>query len=165
MSGFKLYELTEMYQNIWELIGDEDIDLDALEIALGQVEDTLETKAESMAVLVKSIDGDVSALKEEEGRLSKRRKALENKQTNIKLYLENQLKFMGIDKVKTKLFTVTLQNNPPSVNVLNEDLIGKEWWKTVTTTTLDKKNLLDALKLGQVIEGAEIKQGKSLRIR
>lgn len=165
MNGFKLYELTEMYQNIWELVGDDEVDLDALEIALGQVEDTLETKAESMAVLVKSIDGDVSALKEEEGRLSKRRKALENKQTNIKLYLENQLKVMGIDKVKTKLFTVALQNNPPSVNILNEDLIGKEWWKTVTTTTLDKKNLLDALKLGQVIKGAEIKQGKSLRIR
>lgn len=35
MSGFKLYELTEMYQNIWELVGDEEVDLDALEIALG----------------------------------------------------------------------------------------------------------------------------------
>ena len=165
MSGFKLYELTEMYQNIWELIGDDEADLDSLEIALSQVEDTIEVKAESMAVLVKSIDGDVTALKEEESRLAKRRKALENKQANIKLYLENQLRVMGIDKVKTPLFTVSLQNNPQSVNVLDEDLIGKEWWKTVTTTTLDKKNLLDALKLGQVIKGAEIKQGKSLRIR
>ena len=165
MSGFKLYELTEMYQNIWELVGDEEVDLDALEIALGQVEDTLEVKAESMAVLVKSIDGDVSALKEEESRLAKRRKALENKQTNIKLYLENQLKVMGIDKVKTPLFTVALQNNPPSVNILDEDLIPEQYKKTVTTTSIVKKDILDALKDGQVVEGAEIKQGKSLRIR
>ena len=136
-----------------------------MEIALGQVEDTLETKAESMAVLVKSIDGDVAALKDEESRLAKRKKALENKQTNIKLYLENQLKVMGIDKVKTQLFTVSLQNNPPSVNILDEDLIPEQYKKSVTTISLVKKDILDALKLGQVILGAEIKQSKSLRIR
>ena len=162
---FKMYELTEMYQNIWDLVGDDEVDLDVLEKALSQVEDTIEIKAESMAKLVKGIDGDVSALKEEESRLAKRRKALENKQTNIKLYLENQLKFMGIDKVKTPLFTVALQNNPPSVNILDETLIPEQYKKSVTTVSLVKKDILDALKLGQVIEGAEIKQGKSLRIR
>lgn len=162
---FKLYELNEMYSNIWELVGDEDVDLDALEIALNHIEDNIEIKAESMAKLIKSIDGEAMALKEEESRLAKRRKALENKQTNIKSYLENQLKVMGIDKVKTPLFTVALQNNPPSVNVLDEDLIPEQYKKSVTTISLVKKDILDALKLGQVVEGAEIKQGKSLRIR
>lgn len=163
--SFKLYELTEMYQNIWDLVADEEVDLDTLEIALSQVEDNLETKAESMAKLVKGIDGDVTALKEEENRLAKRRKALENKQTNIKQYLQNQFNVMGIDKVKTPLFTVALQNNPPSVNILDEDLIPEQYKKTVTTTSIVKKDLLNALKEGQVIEGAEIKQGRSLRIR
>lgn len=154
---FKLYELTEMYQNIWDLIGDDEVDLDALEKALGQIEDNIEIKAESMAKLVKGIDGDVVALKEEENRLAKRRKALENKQANIKLYLENQLKIMGIDKVKTPLFTVALQNNPPSVNVLNEDLIPEQYKKSVTTVSVVKKDLLEDLKQGLIIEGAEIK--------
>lgn len=163
--SFKLYELTEMYQNIWDLVADEEVDLDTLETALSQVEDNLEVKAESMAKLVKGIDGDVTALKEEENRLAKRRKALENKQTNIKQYLQNQFNVMGIDKVKTPLFTVALQNNPPSVNILDEDLIPEQYKKTVTTTSIVKKDLLNALKEGQVIEGAEIKQGRSLRIR
>ncbi len=163
--SFKLYELTEMYQNIWDLVADEEVDLDTLETALSQVEDNLETKAESMAKLVKGIDGDVTALKEEENRLAKRRKALENKQTNIKQYLQNQFNVMGIDKVKTSLFTVALQNNPPSVNILDEDLIPEQYKKTVTTTSIVKKDILDALKLGELIEGAELKQGKSLRIR
>ena len=163
--SFKLYELTEMYKNIWDLVEDDEIDLETLETALSQVEDNLETKAESMAKLVKGIDGDVTALKEEENRLAKRRKALENKQTNIKLYLENQLNVMGIDKVKTPLFTVALQNNPPSVNILDENLIPEQYKKSVTTTSIVKKDILEALKDGQVVEGAEIKQGKSLRIR
>lgn len=162
---FKLYELTEMYQNIWDLVEDEEVDLDTLETALSQVEDNIELKAESMAKLIKGIDGDVIALKEEENRLAKRRKALENKQANIKLYLENQFKAMGLDKIKTPIFTVALQNNPPSVNILDEDLIPEQYKKSVTTVSIVKKDILEALKEGQVINGAEIKQGKSLRIR
>ena len=162
---FKMYELTEMYKNIWDLVGDDEVDLDALEKALEQIEDNIELKAESMAKLIKGIDGEVTVLKEEENRLAKRRKALENKQSNIKLYLEEQLKFIGLDKVKTPLFTVALQNNPPSVNILNEDLIPEQYKKTITTTSIVKKDILDALKEGQVIEGAELKQSKSLRIR
>lgn len=165
MSNFKLYELTEMYQNIWDLVGDDEVDLDALEIALSNIEDNIEVKAESMAKMIKSIDGNVTALEEEEKRLAGRRKALENKQDGMKKYLENHLKFMGIDKIKTPIFTVALQNNPPSVNVLDEDKIPEQFKKTVTTVSVVKKDLLEALKSGQVIEGAEIKQEKSLRIR
>ena len=50
---FKLYELKEMYQNIWDLVGDDEVDLDSLETALEQVEDGIETKAENIAKLIK----------------------------------------------------------------------------------------------------------------
>ena len=123
----KLYELTEMYQNVWNLIEDEDVDIESLEMALNQIEENIELKAEGMAKLIKSIDGDIAALKEEENRLAKKRKTLENKQKNIKTYLEYQLIGMGIDKVKTPLFTVALQNNPPSVRFIDEALIPEQY--------------------------------------
>lgn len=162
---FKLYELTEMYQNLWDVIGDEEVDLDALEIALSAVEDNIEDKAESMAKLIKGIDGDIAILKEEEQRLANKRKSLENKQKNIKGYLENQLNVMEIDKIKTPLFTVALQNNPPSINVLDENLIPGMYKKKVTTISVVKKDVLNALKEGLEVPGAEIKQTRSLRIR
>lgn len=161
----KLYELTEMYKNVWDLISDEDIDIEMLEVALQNIEESIELKADNMAKLIKSIDGDVIALKEEEKRLASRRKALESKQTNIKNYLHHQLETMGIDKVKTTLFTVALQNNPPSVKFTNEDLIPEMYKKEVTTITIPKKEILDAIKSGIEVPGAEIIQGKSLRIR
>ena len=136
-----------------------------MESALSQVEDNIESKSESIAKLVKGIDGDIEALKEEEKRLAKRRKTLENKQNNIKLYLENQLKAMDIDKVKTPLFTISIQKNPPSVHILNEELIPNKYKKTETTISISKKDLLEDLKLGEIIDGAEIKQEKSLRIK
>lgn len=163
--SFKLYELTEMYKNIWDLVEDEEVDLESLENALSEIEDNLEVKAENIAKLIKGIDGDIETLNVEEKRLANKRKALENKKANIKAYLENQLISIGKNKVKTPLFTINIQNNPPSVNIIDEDKIPEQFKKTVTTTTVTKKELLDALKMGQVVEGAEIKQGKSLRIR
>ena len=163
--SFKLYELTEMYKNIWDLVEDDEVDLETLESALGQVEDNIEIKAESMAKLIKGTQADIDFIKSEEKRLADKRKVLERNQNNIKAYLENQLRIMEIDKVKTPLFVVALQKNPPSVAIVDEDLIPEQFKKTVTTTTVVKKDLLEALKSGQVIEGAEIKQGKSLRIR
>lgn len=163
--SFKLYELTELYQNIWELIGDDETDVETLETALKQIEDNIEVKAESIAKLVKGIDGDIASLKEEERRLAKRRKTLENKQINIKLYLENQLKLMDINRIKTPIFTISLQRNPPSVRILNEDAIPDKYKKMETIISVVKKDLLEDLKLGEIIDGAEIKQEKSLRIR
>lgn len=163
--SFKLYELTEMYQSVWDLISDDEVDLEAMENALSTIEDTIESKAESIAKLIKSIDSDMLALETEEKRLYARRKALSNKQKGIKDYLEYQLKSMGVDKVKTPLFTVALQNNPPSVNVLDESLVPSWYSKTVTTTSLVKKDILDALKRGIDVPGVEMKQDKSLRIR
>lgn len=161
--SFKLYELTEMYKNIWDLVEDDEVDLETLESALGQVEDNIELKVENMAKLVKGIDGNIDMLKAEEKRLAEKRRVLENKQKNIKSYLENQLRVMEIDKVKTPLFTVSLQKNPPSVEILDENKIPEQFKKV--TYTVVKKDILEALKNGQVIEGATIKQGKSLRIR
>lgn len=162
---FKLYELTEMYKNIQELINDDEVDTEILESALNQIEGDINSKAESIAKLVRTIDGDINTLKEEEKRLATRRRVLENKQKSIKNYLEMQLKTMEIDKVKTPLFTVALQNNPPSVNIIDENLIPIDFITTQTVTSISRRDILEALKDGKEIPGAELKQTKSLRIR
>lgn len=72
---------------------------------------------------------------------------------------------MDLKKVQGNLFTVTIQKNPQSVNILNEDLIPEKFKITKTTTSIDRRELLAALKEGQAVEGAEIKQTESLRIR
>ena len=162
---FKMYELNEMYSNVWELAGDETADLESLEVALKNIEASIESKAENTAKLIKNMDAHILALKEEEKRLAGKRRALENKQGNIKSYLEYQLLSMDINKVETDLFTVALQNNPPSVKFTDETLIPDKYKHIVTTVNIPKKAILDDLKAGAVVAGAEIVQSKSLRIR
>ena len=160
----KLYELTAEYKNILDLI--EVDDSEGLKLALEQLDGEIETKVENSVKVIKSIEGDILALKEEEKRLAGRRKALENKVSSMKEYIEHNLNFIEDKKVKTTLFTVAMQNNKKSVNILNEEVIPEEYVKTVTTTSIDKVALYEAMeKQGLEIDGVELVQTQSLRIR
>ena len=160
----KLYELTAEYKNILDLI--EVDDSEGLKLALEQLDGEIETKVENSVKVIKSIEGDILALKEEEKRLAGRRKALENKVSSMKEYIEHNLNFIDDKKVKTTLFTVAMQNNKKSVNILNEEVIPEEYVKTVTTTSIDKVAIYEAMeKQGLEIDGVELVQTQSLRIR
>src|SRR5690554_44600 len=112
----KLYELTENYLQLLEMA--EDMDPELLRDTLESIQESIEDKAENTAKLIKSLEADVKAIKEEEKRLADRRKALEKKIENIKDYLQDQLELAGIDKVKRPTITVSIQNNPPSVRIV-----------------------------------------------
>ncbi len=66
---FKLYELTEMYQNISNLIEEGGATNEEFEKALESITDNINVKAENMAKLIKSIEGNINVLKDEEKRL------------------------------------------------------------------------------------------------
>lgn len=157
----KLYELTKNYFVLWQQL--DDMDPEILEAKLQECEGQIEEKAENIAKLIKSIDADVDALKTEEKRLSDRRKALENKKDRVKTYLEKQLEFAGMEKVKTTTFTVAMQNNPASVNIFSEDSIPEQF--IMYEKKISKADILEKLKAGEEVPGAILQQSKSLRIR
>lgn len=162
---FKMYDLTEMYLNIWDLVNDEETDLDSLELALQEVEENITVKAENMAKLIKNIEGNVKVLKDEEKRLQGKRRALENKIVGIKDYLEYQLRNMDLKKVQGDIFTVAIQKNPPTVKFTDEELIPEKYKEQIITVKIPKKAILDDIKEGIEVPGAEMIQGESLRIR
>jgi len=162
----KLYELTKNYQNLLELAEDETIDMSIIETALQAVEGHIQEKAQNIAIIIKSLGADVEIIKAEEKRLADRRKAFENKQNWLKNYLHGQLEFVGIDKVKTAVLTVALQNNPPAVQITDESMIPKQYKVIIPATyTIDKKSIADTIKRGIGVTGASLIVGRSLRIR
>jgi len=162
----KLYQLTENYQNLWDLVEDETIDLSIVETALKTVEGAIQEKAQNLAVFIKSLGADIEVIKAEEKRLADRRKALENRQAGIKNYLQSQLEMAKLGKIKTAVITVSIQNNPPAVQIIDEAIIPAQY-KTIVpqTFTIDKKSIADDIKKGISVPGAESTQGRSLRIR
>lgn len=160
----KLYELTDAYKNIAELMDDETMDTAVLETALQEIEAQIEVKAENSAIILKGLEGDIDMFKAEEKRLAERRKALENKRDWLKGYLKDEMEKIGMDKVKAGVFTVALQNNPPSVDITGE--VPAQFVTIIPEQHQpDKKRIADFLKAGNNVEWAQLKQGKSLRVR
>lgn len=159
----KLYELTQNYLNLLELLENPEVPADMVQAALNEVEGNFEDKTENIVKLIKSINCDIKAYKEEETRLFTRRKTLENKVINLKRYLESSLKAIGKQEIKGKLFTLRLQENTPSVVIDDINTIPKQYLKLVEE--VDKKKIKEDLKNGLDIPGAKLESSESLRIK
>lgn len=160
----KLYELSHNYQNLLELMDNEDIPQDEITKALNGLEGEFNLKAENIAKLMKSMEADTKGLKDEEKRLSNRRKTLENRVISLKAYLSDSMKAIGKDKIKGDIFTLSFGKCPPSAYISDIALIGKRYFNK-QEPILDKKMVLAELKYGIEIPGAELKQESSLRIK
>lgn len=159
----KLYELSQNYKNLEELLDNPDIAEEVIKEALSELDEEWETKAENLAKLIKSLDVDVKGLKEEEQRLVARRKSLENRIAGLKTYIEDNMKAVGKDKIKGKVFTLAIQNNPPSVEIVDDFMIPEKYF--VVKKEIAKKEILNDFKQGIEVPGAQINQTASLRIR
>ena len=157
----KLYELNEAFQNIQTLIEEGQ---DGLEDTLESINLAIEDKLENVAKVIKNLEGEAKAFKEEEQRLADRRRSLENNIKYLKQYAENSMLVTGDKKIKAGLFTFAMQKNPPSVSVFNDLIVPKKYFVPVDPK-LDKNKIKEDLKNGESIPGVEMKQGESLRIR
>lgn len=158
----RLFELTQNYNQLLDLA--ETMDEEMFRDTLQAIEEAIEDKAENTAKLIRCLEADCKAIKEEEQRLAERRRAIENRVSSVKEYLQNQMEIAGLDKVKRPTITVSIQNNPPSVNILDESLIPSTYM-VPQPPKIDKKGILSALKDGEEIFGVEITQGRSVRIK
>lgn len=155
-----LYELSLSFQEVQNM----DLDPEVMQDTLDSIEDAIENKAENIAKLIRNLESDVSAYKEEEDRLKTKRQATENKVKWLKTYLEDNMKLTGKTKFKSGMFNFSIQKNPASVNITDEKAIPEEFL-IQQPPKVDKTSLKEILKRGIEVPGAELKQTEGLRIR
>lgn len=155
-----LYELSLSFQEVQNM----DLDPEVMKDTLDSIEDAIENKAENIAKLIRNLESDVSAYKEEEDRLKTKRQATENKVKWLKTYLEDNMKLTGKTKFKSGMFNFSIQKNPASVNITDEKIIPEEFL-IQQPPKVDKISLKEILKRGIEVPGAELKQTEGLRIR
>lgn len=158
----KMYELTGKYLELLEFIEEnEGVDFsDTLEM----LEDDIKTKAENTAKLYKQMQAEAEIIKKEEERLKAKREAKENAAKRLKEYLEFELKKANMPKLKTELFSFNIQRNAPSVKITDINVIPN-LFKVPQPDKIDKKAIMEKLKAGEEVAGAELHQSSSLRIR
>lgn len=162
--SMRLYDLSTNINAIWEMVESEEVDLEVLESTLLSLEEAFETKAEGIAAMMKNLDAEAEAIKQEEQRLSARRRVVESKQKWLKSYLENEMERTGITKVKTPRFTLSLQLNPPAVEILDPSAIPAEYM-LYPEPQPNKKAILEAFKNKELVSGVRLVQKRGIRVR
>ena len=162
-----LYELTAEFKEAEHLYNTAESHEEMLEAEryLIEAEVDLSEKAENIARLIKNFDAERESFKKESDRLAAKAKSFDYKVSNLKRYLQDNLEVAGIDKVKGDLFTLSLQNNAMSLDIGTAEHIPDEFKRT-PEPVVNKRELLKYIKeTGEIFDGVEVKQTKSIRIR
>jgi hypothetical protein len=162
----KLYEIKDDILKLLDILDSElpaEIK-DQAEEWLDKLDSTFDEKAFNIARYIKNLEGESMAVKAEKDRLAKRQKALDAKAKGLKDYLSIMMNRLDKDKIKDDVFTIAMQNNPPSVDLVEQSKIPQEYW-IEQEPVLDKKHLLADLKEEKEIPGCKLKVSRSVRIR
>ncbi|MGE7364675.1 siphovirus Gp157 family protein [Staphylococcus cohnii] len=158
-----LFNLKDDYKQVYDLIAEQG-DEQVLNDTLASINDALEDKADGYVAVIKSLESDNAAIDEEIKRLQQRKTTNKNGVNRLKETLKETMESTGKTKFKTALNSYNIQNNPPSLNILDEKLIPKDYWIS-QAPKLNKKDALAELKEGKEIPGVEVKKTRSLRVR
>lgn len=107
----KLYELTEQWDAVFNMMEDGETDEQVIFDTLEAIEGEIEDKADNYAKIIRNLQASVDALKAEEDRLYQRRKSAENHIQRLKDTLQANLEFIGKTKFKTDLFSFSVSKN------------------------------------------------------
>ena len=140
-------------------------------ISVSQALDALrmerEAKLENVACWVKNLSAEADAIREEENRLVKRRKAAETKAANLKAWLLSAMTREDgtTDKLKTGRVMVSVKKNPPSTVVDDEALLPWAYKTVKEIVAQDKAAIKAAILAGEEVPGAHLEYGRSVVIK
>lgn len=160
----KLYEISDRYRNIQELLDNPEFPNEEIKKAFDNIDEEFDIKAENTAKLIRSMKIDAEGINQEIKRLQDRKHALENRVEGLKRYIYEQMNAIGKKKVKGELFTISIQKNPRQVIVRDANLVPEKYI-VIQEPKIDKKLILNDMKVGIEVNGVDITQSESLRIR
>lgn len=163
-----LYDISNQYVAIMQAVEDEGGELTPEQVAKLEALDTqFEVRAENIAKMVKNIEAEETAAREEAKRLSERARTRGTLVDNLKKYLKDTMERMSLEKLTTpdKLFTIAIQNNSrPSIKWQGEPSTIPESYRK--PPELDGTAAYNAWKSDKLTEfGWDVTTGKHLRIR
>ena len=148
------------------LIDEETGELISVAQALDALRMEREAKLENVACWVKNLSAEADAIREEENRLIKRRKAAETKAANLKAWLLAAMTREDgtTDKLKTGRVSISVKRNPPST-VVDDELLPSTYKVAKITYQANKELIKRELLAGGEVPGAHLEYGRSVVIK
>lgn len=163
----KLYEIEQNYLEALDVFTDPDADIppEAVADTLEAITGEFEQKAVNVAAFARQMEAEAEAIKQAEEKMAKRRKALENRARWLRDYLKTAMEVMGMKKIPSPWFVLSIQKNPPAVDVFDPEAIPAEFREVVTEIKINRTAIKEAISAGREIPGAKLMNGTRLSIR
>lgn len=168
-----LYEISDAYKGLVTAIEDGTIDDDqAVADSLESIQATFDDKAESIALIHKSLTAEAEAIKKEADALLARATFKLRTADRLKKYLASNLQSIGQTKMETAKVKLSFRKSE-SVNIFDETALyagckasGIDGLVTVEEKyKFDKTNIKKAIRDGIALQGAEIVTNQNLQIK
>jgi len=160
-----IYKIQNEFQLIIaEVINNEGEITPELETALTINKEQLQSKAVDYCYVIKQLDYDCEQIDNEIARLNKLKKVRANLTDRLKNTVSSAMQLYEVEKIETPLIKLNFRNSE-SVEITNEQQLDAKFIVTKTVSTPDKKAIKDAIKNGEVVEGATINYNKNLQIK
>ena len=158
-----LYNITEDQRLINAMLEETGGELTPeIEEAMLITEENFISKAEAYGATISEYDAQAEACAQEIKRLQAFKKTCENVSKRMKERMSDAMMTFDKDKVTAGTFRFSFRKST-AVVVENEELIPEEYFRT--ERTICRKELMDALKAGEVIAGAMIETRQTLQMR
>ena len=158
-----LYELETQYKDLLDQYADGE-DFEAWNELLDELTGAIDVKVTNIALVVKHLQAEESAISEEIKSLQTKKSARSAKIDRLKAYMLEGMQAAGIEKTTDVRAEVRIQKNPPSVAVYQDKDIPSQYW-IAQEPKLDKKAILERLKAGEDVPGTELRQTLGVRIK
>ena len=167
----KLYELASAYDDFLMAVKNGDLPEEAIADTLESIEADITEKVDSIACMLKVLEAEEKAIKEEEDHLAERRKVKANAKNRLKAYLSDMLLAMGKTDFETARNKITFRKTPGKVVVADESafigwaLENDESLINYGKASLNKTAIKQAIESGREFDGVEIVVSQSMQLK
>ena len=155
-----LYELS---QDLIALRNLEDADKDEV---MSIIQSEIVNKGKGIIQVIKSLESDVEAIKNESDRLAKIKKVKENNLKKLREYTKLCMEQMELKKLETPIGNITIRKGVSTLKIDDESKLLDKYIEIVQTYKVNKDLIKSDLKSGQVVEGAYMTEpGTTLMIK
>lgn len=162
-----LYELVAQHRQLQALAEESELDPQMLLDTLEGLQGDIEAKSRSVAMVIRNLESFADQVDEAAAQMSMRAKKVRERAAGIRTYLKTSMQVTGITKISCAEFTIALRKNPARADIIDEAAIPDAYreWPEPPPPRINRKAVLDALKAGTPVPGAQMAQDERVDIR
>lgn len=142
----------------------EEVDQDFYTETMEYLKEELQHKSSNILKYIANLDSEAQSIKLEIHRLAKAKKSRERKLESLKGYLISTMQQLEKTKIETDLGTFGIRKST-KLEVYDLKKIPEEYLKVKKEVSVDKREVTNHIKAGEVVEGATLVENYSLQIK